>query len=604
MDDFLNKTQTAKLMEIANISDEKHKLITTLDIGRLPFFDVEIYFSDDIWDFGNYNPEKGPYKNKYDFSNIHYAYQKYVKKYVLELLINNRAISSIKKYLMYMKKICKFLCQNYIYDCTIITLKCVKEYNELLDIEYKSEGERDHNRRLFKKLLNYIEIQEKVDYSEARKLLSNNNSDLLRAQMESGKIPNLPHGMYDKIISLCLKEIYSDKFNITEKKEASAILLLSQVGMRIYELSIIKANKKKFEWCFNYTLKVPYLEFITTKTVRTKTHSQITKTFLTKIAELAYDTLEELTSNIRLRNSSEYIFIGDNCKNPIKGETLRGWIARFVVRNSRELKVINTQYEGFRILTMEEIKKSKLVKADYFNNLKSSDYVSIPNPHQFRVAVCNELINAGVEIGWIADQMNHLTFEMTMHYQRSNEDNAISKGVLEGVVTGEYNLIGEEANLLISKIDEFIQKNKYNIKTDLKEIVDELSSKVPIREKREGFCIKSAFGKKCKYNEFMCAFEMCPNHCTVYYFADITYKRFKEKLITIEYDKANNFISEANIETIKLKRIAKSFLIKELEELKIEMEKQGNQRIIEKHPQLEYITENIFDIMEEVKIWI
>jgi len=609
MDNRIIEINKAELKKISNLSDEKDKIISTLDIGRLPFFNVEIYFSDDIWKFGKYDPQKGKEKDEYDFSTIHYAYKKYIKRFVLESKVNMKAISSIKKYLGYMKKISKNLCENYVYDCTLITLKCVKKYNELLDIDYKSENEKIHHRRLFIILLKYIETEKKVNYSELRKVLSVNNTALLKAQIESGKTANIPQNIYDGIISLCLKEMCSNKSNKKEIIEASSILLLSQVGMRIHELSLIKADKKKYVECFNSSKKVPYLEFLTMKTVRSRKHAKITKTFLTDKAELAYDTLERLTAEVREKHSSDYIFISENSpdsENPVGTATLRAWLARFIVRNSKELGVINTEYKDFRVFTMKNNEETKLIKKEYCNHLTINDFVSIPNPHQFRVAVCNELIRQGVEIGWIVQHMNHLTVEMTLHYQRSEneKDKELSKGVLEGVVTGEFNLIGEEAELITLKINEFIKENKYNVKTDLKKIIDELITKVPIREKREGFCIKSSFGKKCKYNEFMCAFDICPNICTVYFFADITYKRFKDKLKVIEYDKINNFVSEANIETSKLKKISKSFLIKELEELEREIEKQGIEKIIVKHPQLEYIIANIANIIKEVRIWI
>lgn len=606
MKDELIKIDAIALGEIANLSDSENKVLRTLNIGRLPFFNIEIYFSQDIWDFNNYTPDKGKYKDFYDFSDLHYAYKEYVKAFVLESKINQKRTSSINKYFGYMCKIVKFLKDNYIYDSTCITLDCINKFNKLLDNRLKTENEKIHNRRLFIKLLRYIEIYKNADYSEAIEILSVNDTNALKAQIEEGKTPNIPKTIFDNIIACCINEINSNETNDSEKMEASLILLLSQVGMRITEMSLIEAGKKFTKKCFGNTEEVPFLEFKTFKTVRYMDKAKVTKSFLTEEGELAYDTLEKLTRAVREKYKVNYIFVNPNTLNPVTTITLTTMLTRFMVRNSSKIGLINREFDGFNYFTLEYNRKHKKVNERYCKHLTFNDKVAIPKPHQFRVALCNELIRKGYLLGWIVEHMNHLSVEMTLHYKRNEESEKgkkFAEGVIEGIVTGKFNLIGEEAKLLIEKIDEFIEENKFNIKTDLAEIVSALSSKVPIREKKEGFCIKSSFGKKCKYNEFMCAFEMCPNHCTTYFFADITYKRFKDKLNVIEYNIKNNFIAEANMETNKLKRITRNYLKYEIEELDREIKKQGIEAILSKHPKLEYVAHNLSNIMEEIYPW-
>lgn len=593
--------------KVIDFTDEKYKTIKTLDIGRLPFLDVEIYFSQDIWDFNDYKPHMGKHKNYYDFSALHYAYKDYVKAYILECIVNNKHSSTINKYFGYISKIVKFLEESYVYDPSLISLNCINSFNKMLEERFRTENERIHNRRLFIRLLTYIERSENVDYSQARKKLSENDTALLKEQIENGKTPNIPTQIYNRIIACSLKEINRNDTSNQEKLEASFVLLLSQVGMRILEMSLLEAGKKDTKECFNGTKKVPYLEYLTVKTVKNVKGTKDTKTFLTQKAELAYDMLERLTKDKREACKLNYIFINPSKLKPKSTKTLENMLIRFIVRNSQEIGVVNREFDGFRIFTRAYNKKNKVVGEDYYKYFSDTDIIAIPTPHQFRVAVCNELIRNGCQLEWVVEHMNHMSMEMTSHYKRNDTDSEegkkIGKEVLTGVVTGEFRLIGEEAELLMEKINDFINENKYNIKSDLDEIVNTLSNKVPIREKKEGFCIKSSFGRKCKYNEFMCAFDMCPNHCTTYFFADITYKRFLDKLSIVEFNKKNNFIAEAELEINKLKRLVKTYFIYELEELEREIGIKGEHEILEKHPNLEYVVMNLSEIREEIKPW-
>lgn len=597
-----------ELQKIANTDYEGKVVFNSHKLDRLPFFDVEIYFSQDLWDFKDYIPEMGSDKNRYDFSKIHYAYKDYVKRYVLELILNKNASSTINKYFGYMCKTVDFFIDNYVYDCTQITRDIINKYNDYLSGRLESENERIHNRRICIKLLKYIERHMNVDYSYERDILSENDTELLKDQIENGKTPNIPSDVYDNIISLGVKELLSDKSTDTEKFEACMVLMLSQVGMRIHELSLVKAGMKQSKLCFGETKKVNYLEFYTFKSERFKKTGRRTKSFLTEIGELAYDNLEKLSEQRREKLNTEYIFTNDSSTMPLNTQTLSNMLYRFVVRNSVELGLINKSYDGFYIFNLEQNRRSRKVKAEYCSHLSETDTVAIPTSRQFRVAVCNELIRTGKELSWIVEHMNHLYEETTQHYGRYGDDDKktddLSKGVLHGIITGEFKLIGEEAEFIINKIDEFLKEKKFNVKSNLDEIINELVQKVPIREKKGGFCIKSAYGKKCKYNEYFCAFELCPNHCTAYFLVDITYSRFKSSLQAIEYNNSNNFLAEANVEIKKLQRLVKRDLIPELDELKEEIRKHSKDVIINKQKKLEYIVNNLSEIILEVKPWL
>ncbi|WP_102400999.1 tyrosine-type recombinase/integrase [Haloimpatiens massiliensis] len=590
-----------RVKEIAYDGDVK--VINNSNIGKLPFFDCEIYFSDDTWDFGLYFENNGQTKNIYKFSKINEEYRDYVKEYILELIINKYKSTSINKYFYMIKRIVNFLIENKIYSCVAINKVVIDSFENFINESYKSELSRSHLRMIFRRLLSLIELDNNVDYSMYKKILNKNNIELIKAQNETGKTPQIPNDIFDNIIRCALKEIKNNNITNKNKMEACIVLLLTQVGMRIKELQFLEANKRKEISCFDGKTKISYLGFLTFKTTRRERGGVVTKSFLTELADLAYVTLEELTEEKRKLCNNNHIFIGKTA-DVINQSTIRRYERNFIVRNAKEIGVFNKKCDGSYIMTKNS-KKDWINYRKYLKNINDEDFIAIPNSHQFRVTVCNKLINEGVQIGWVMEHMNHLSPEMTKHYIRKEkvENKELSRKFFKGVLKKEFKAIGDQAEQLMEKINEYIEKGHFNIKVDIDDIADYLAGQIPIRERALGFCIKSAFGKKCKYNEVMCAFDMCPNHITCFINADISYKRFKNQVKSIKYNEENNFKQEAKIEKGKLRRLIDRNLKYELEELKVEIDNQGETEIIRKYPQLKEITEEIDKIMMEVKDW-
>jgi hypothetical protein len=578
------------------------KVLNSDNIGRLPFLNTEVYFSDDIWDFKNSSPEMGKCKNKYDFTDIHHEYKNYIKQYVLESLINGLRPDTINKYFSYLKKIIRFLEDNKIYNCEVIDNNIIMKFNEFLNKNLKAENERNHHKRLLTKILTYIEYDKGLNYSNLKSSLANSNTALMKAQIENGKTPQIPDGIFDKIISCGIRELNDSTIEDNEKIGTCGALLLSQIGMRIMELNLMQAGNRKEIYCFDSESKIAYVEFKTFKTTRTN-NGTMTKSILTEIADLAYKKLELITQQKRDMTKSNYLFLTN--KSPVMSQmAITRHNTKFMLRNAKEIGLINKSYDGFTKISKNNKTHAKLYP-NYIKLLGVDEYISVPNSHQFRVTVCNKLIKEGVEFGWIVEHMNHLSPEMTKHYIREDkiENVELSRKFFKGVLTNEFKPIGERAEKLIDSINEFIERGNFNIKNDLDEIINYLSGKIPIREKPDGFCIKSAFGKKCKYNEFICAFDMCPNHISCFINADITYRRFKDKVKVIKYDKDNNFIREAEIENKKLQRLIDRSLLSELNELKDKVNKCGDSKMIMNYPKLKELVENIDKIIMEVEEW-
>lgn len=589
------------LVEDININQESihsvdgyNYLVEPSYSGILPIPDVDIYFEDNVWDF------KETYLSKngiFDFEEIHYGFRRYIKSIVLSEKLSGMKLTSLKKKFGNYKDMISFLEANYVYDCSTISRKDIEKLNEFILHKFDSENERIRNRNLFIKLLEKIEADKDIDYKELKEILeSSNNIQLRKAQIQQGKTPNIDDKIFDNIISLAIQELDNKHLSDTQKIEACAILILSQTGMRISELSMLEANMIKVNKGPVPNSEVKCLKFYSPKIL-----NWYNNVVMTDIGSLGYETLEKLTEKKRKKLNTNYLFTS-NGRKPCGTGTVTNYLRRFIARNYMELGLYNKLFDGCFILTKKNNEERGIVNPLYLSNITYEDFISIPNAHQYRVAVCNKLVSQGVKLRWVMKHMGHLTEDMTEHYiRKEKEDN---NEVLKGIIKKDFKLIGEEAEDLINRIEEFIEEGEYNIKTDLEQIVDTLSKRVPIRAKKNGFCIKSAFGKKCKYNEFICAFEACPNHCTSYIFADISYKRFKDNLKSIEYNEKNNFINEAKIEKKKLKRMAENYLIKELQEVKNEIINKGKEQLINENRNLEFVVNNIEELFEEVNKWI
>ena len=589
------------------IDEVESELVTDLDKNniKLPGTEKTTYYGEDKWVYAS--------DESYYFDDVDYVYKDYVKDYVRKHKSKNYAVSSTKKYYGYLKQITKFLIDNNVLDGISITSETIDLFNEHIKKKYRSEGTRTHYRRIFKDLLSAIEVKKGQNYKDLIEVLSKNDTRLLKVETQKGKTPNIPQDIFYKIINIATKEIEDDSIDYEGMMGACCTLLLSQTGMRIGELALLEADKLNMYPVTDGT-KVGYIDMWALKEAKyiSKTKSVC---FMTSKAILAYKTLEKLTA--KERESEERISFFKDPEKKGTGNIIRNYIYDFYTRNYVQIGLLNNDSPGFRIETFEP-KKQKQGSKTYDRNTKiynrnkdilpekiGSFFLGFPRPHQFRVAVCNELIRQGVDLGWVMQHMNHLTPEMTDYYVRNeNEEREASENVLRDIVSGSYRLIGEEAEDLTERINEFIEENEFNIEKDLDSIVTILKGKIPIREKKEGFCIKSSFGRACKRNEFTCAFDMCNNFCTSYLFSDITYKRFKDLKRTIEYNTENGFIKEAGIEKKKIKRLVVSRLSKEIDETEYEIKHQGVDKILKDHPELDYIVNNIDSIRKEINLWI
>lgn len=159
----------------------------------------------------------------------------------------------------------------------------------------------------------------------------------------------------------------------------------------------------------------------------------------------------------------------------------------------------------------------------------------------------------------------------------------------------------------VSRVGSFKKNNNYNIERDIDEICKKLAERIPIRVKTGGVCIKSSRFRECAKdsatNEFYCAYGVCPNICTFYYMADISYRQAKELVENIECNKSRGCIKQAQKSLNMLNTLLNQKLIPQIGQLKDSINKRGASSVIEKHPNMEYLIINLDSVEKEIEKW-
>ncbi|MVX62408.1 hypothetical protein GKZ28_01665 [Clostridium chromiireducens] len=586
---------------------ERKFIIDNYDIYRFKYKGQEIMISDDIWQFKEIKTDSGACF-KSDFSEFGEKTKKISKIIMMDIILSNLGRGSIDKYIINYRNISKFLEGRNIVSCDLITKLDIDAYIEYLNLEIKTENERVRRKRCLKSLLVYISAIYNVDYSNYYGVLEESDTKLMKCQIKENKKPKVPQEVFLRTIELSMKNLEDNTLTIQEKILSALVLFITQTGMRQKDIIYLEKDRKKFKVIKGINERVAYLHHRTFKSEKGKmanNEGRWVYTYLSERAEKAYDTLIELLST----RESQYIFSNDQGGVKITA-TIERWIKKFYIRFADELGVYNREFDDLEKKSLDELVCSKFASKEVlikngWGSHSSSDFISIPTICQFRVSVCNELFDQGINIYWIMKHMQHLTEEMTLYYAREkDEEREFAKRVVKAILKDEYTLLGENGAELTKKIKEFLENGDIEVEKNLDSIIEKIVDEVPIREKKYGFCIKSSFGKKCKYNEFSCAFEECPNYFTSFLFVDISYERYKDFIKIIEYNLENEFNNQGELEKDKMIKFIRKTLLPELKQLKEKIDGNGFEYMLSEYKELEYLILNIDSIIMEVKKWL
>lgn len=570
-----------------------------IEIDILPYNDTFMKFSDDIWDFRGEKADAVPSGTKvFNFTDLPDCFQDELKSYVLlSLLDNKKKIQSIHAYLFRVKKFIGYCYNKGIFHLEEITSEDIVDFKKDSGLSLRYENAIIGAVSDFFKMHSY-NFKNILSDDIAQELIVEYN-DALFNHIEKNKTPHIPKDYLDKMIKLFIETINNENVTLNNRITASALLLLSQTGLRISEILSLTVNSLDYK-TLHGGRRIPYLKYILKKSVHGNNQYIPIDIFVTELSEFAFKKLIEMTDEIRDKKGSDYLVLFPNTKvQPVPETSFNNRNIELFTLYDKELKTIN-RFETSQYLSTVIFRKHKDIKT-----------ITYPITIQYRVTVCTNLYEKGVPLQYIRKFMGHLSEEMEGYYVRNpnniQEDIDFSKQTIEGIVRGDLKILGNNAKQMNNDIQKFIDNNNFNVEKDIEAIVEKLIESVPIRAKLGGVCIKSSPFRECskdyQTNELFCAYNVCPNIFHFFYMCELSYRQCNELEETININFRNEHFRQVEKECLVLGRIVREKLLPELEELNAQINKHGAENILINYPDLADIIENYDEILLEANKW-
>lgn len=592
-----------------------HVLEAFRQIDKLPFCNVNIRFSDNEWDFTPVNalPLSFNMKLRFDPGS---AYCNDLKKYALSCILRKEMkIRTLSERLLLLQKFFRFFeADGYTNFKTISKTEVKKLFEQRAsEVVYTTLCSSKHILLSFARF--YVSSIEEIDDKGILKYLQEYDLTLYNAVRNENRAPEIPKEYLGTMLNGVKEIMRDDEEELSSRITAACIILFSQIGFRRGELFTLKPGAV-------YEVPSPsgheplrYLEFMSYKHGRSDNEASKAHTYVNDLAYEAYAFLEKacLPARSRLRSTSLLVYPKQLKKNVTANSFNIRYIS-FIMFHAKKLGAVNV---GDKYPTLITKNAGELIESHWRKNRQASaiehmdidleDTITYPTLRMFRVTVCTTLHRRGVPLSYIQKHMNHLSPDMTESYIRAEKkaDEIYSNNVYRAVLGEGTKILGLNGDPFTQKIKDFIAHLKPEIRSDFDELIKSVGNRYPLRSKVGGFCIRCGGIVPCKENdktdEIYCAFNMCPNRCFVYFFADAAYKDFKNGIRAMNRNWQVGQLRAAEKERNKLRYIAKETLIPELIELKAMIARDGAEAILERHPNLKEIVEDIDTIWEEAQ---
>lgn len=551
---------------------------------------VKFKLTDPVWDFSSKAPDTKSFKYLYLFhldklNDVSDYYKTLVELWLLDSLIHygiHRPV--IYSDFVAIRRFVHYLYGEKLYSLDTLSTHNVHKYIDNFDVT--TQTKECHRISIRKFMMFYYKVSgQKIDETLIE-YLDTNDIQKINAERQKGKLDLLPQAFMKNLVKLLESTLNNEELPQKTRIMAGIILIGTQTGIRPQEYSIIP-----FDCIVHKSVDgIPYTEFryLTTKAVKGSGTIE-ERTFANETTCKAVETIKSF-------KTSKYL--GD-----IRYIDLYKFFRKFVTKNAEQLGCISDQpLEEFNG-TPIEIKTAGGVK-----------YINVPKMKQFRVYLSSELRRRGYNDFAIASLLGHKNEQMLGYYSRPianfQEDKYFRDIFLRDVIEDDLKIIGPRGDEYNARIKAYMSKNKtIDVRASLREIGDDIDGLMPMKVIPGGFCICPAPKMSCEAmnkdnaDSIYCAYGLCSNQSHLYYDMPFHLSQFHNCITSVEYNVKNCYMREAEKELYKAQFICKTLLQPELNELKDLMNRKGSEYVIEKHPEMKPIIDDIENIESEVTAW-
>ncbi|MDY4546321.1 MAG: hypothetical protein SO454_05420 [Candidatus Choladocola sp.] len=589
-------------------------------IDKLPFSNLDIRFSDDTWDFSAATDLPVSRTRLVFYFDSSSAYCEPLKMYVLDsILKKNVKIRALhNKVISVMRFLKQFETEGYKVYSKVPKTAFKRLFDNMEDTcSYNTVCAYKGHLLMFSDFYerNFEELTDK----SIRKFLQNRNISKLNDIKHANKTPEVPIDYFPVFLDAVKTIMRNEQEDPEDRITAASIILYSQIGFRTAELFTVKTGSIHSVYSPNKDKPLYYMDFLSFKHGKGENGGTIAHTYINSLSREAYDLLEELCREYRNNLGVDTLLVTKFQKNATTTATQYSTRYRkFILRHWKELQCLNIgdDYEDlsfFEVGTFFQPAKDGTYtydkNSDWAKDLQMDDRIYYPTIRQFRVSVCTSLYRQQIPLHYIRKHMNHLSEDMAAYYIRpqKNLEKEYSETIYRAVFKDGSKMLGTNGDAFVQKINEFIEQNHMNIQDDLEGVIQAVAKKFPLRSKVGGMCIRCGEVIPCASNNstdvIYCAFGMCPNHCHMFFMADISYEEYLQNRDVAQYNKDNGYKKAYQRELNKLKYIIEHSLMPELVMLEDELERHGEEEILDKYPQLTYIVNHLDSIKQEVQTW-
>ena len=494
---------------------------------------------------------------------------------------------------------------------------------------YEAESLREHLKGIYKYrgqrrccniYVSFLEFVEEVwkisQEKDSMDVLRDFDIKRISAELKASITSAIPSEYFHRLYDFCKKCMLDVTQDINYRITGAAIVLLSQTGLRRSEFFSMDAQPIKritVNDDFGKEIEIKYIYANITKSVRGSDTKFIKKKIpLTEDGETAFNMLMELCKPTRKKLKWDKLIVypkkkTEKVRRNIMYET---WMLRFFARYHKELDTVNTQgkYPGL------SSKKVNLLNGNVFESIIEEfgeDAVLVyPTPTHFRKTFGTTLRMNGQPVEVISKLLHHYSPRVTENYYIrpffNQKDFAKSKETYSSIIKHDVTILGKNSPDFIKRLKECIEEEDLAVicQSD-EELIEYMSNNHPLHAKEVGFCLMSDIHPctvRTDEERLMCAFNTCPNIGFLFYDLSEHYKQMESHKKAMELNRQQGFDLAVQKEANCLRYLVNTFLVPEIEETKLEIQKHGKKQIVEWYPAMKPILDTFEEIEAEVML--